>query len=163
MQSLVLILIILLFLTGFLGGGFGIREFKLPKASAGTRLVAILTSLLLGVSGFVFQQPSKAKFSLTNNLTRGALRERVVVTIEGQEVGSLTSTSSIPKSKREFTVPKAGVYTYSVELFGFYNNNGQETPFYGKGAGTINVESEDTFELQGDLRNNQLTLTLVEK
>jgi hypothetical protein len=159
-----ILIILLLLLTAILGGGFGIREFKLPKAKAGVKITAFLTSLVLGISGLAaFQQSRKSNFSLTNNLTEGALRERIVLTIEGEEVGSVTSNTSVPSSIEEFTVPEAGTYSYSLELFGFYDNNGQEAPFHGQGSGVINVESGDIFEVQGEFVNNQLTLTLVEK
>jgi hypothetical protein len=163
MQPLILILIILLILTALLGGGLSIREFKLLKANMGVRIAAILTSLILWIVGSAFQQPRKANFRVTNNLTQGAIRERVVLTIQGEEIGSITSSNSVPISTEEFTVPKAGEYSYSVELFGIYNNNGQEASFYGKGSGIINVDPGDTFEVKGDFSNNQITLTLIEK
>jgi hypothetical protein len=174
MQFLTIFLIFLLLLTGLLGGGFGIREFKLPKATAGVRITAILAGLILWrvsgsafqqPSGSVFQQPRRANFSLTNNLTQGALRERIFLTIEGEEVGSIASSSDNPNSVKEFTVPETGTHRYSVEVFGFYDNNGQEASFYGQGSGIIDVESGDVFEVQvqKDSNNNRLTFTLVEK
>jgi len=163
MQFLTFFLIVLLLLTGLLGGGFGIREFKLPKATTGVRISAILAGLILWLSGVIFQQSRRADFSLTNSLTRGATREEIVLTLEGEKVGSIVSSSGNPSSVGKFTVPKAGIYRYSIELSGFYNNNGQEAPFYGQGNGTIDVETGDIFEIQADSSNNQLTLILVEK
>ena len=163
MQPLFLILVILLFLTAFIGGGLNIREFKLYKASTGVRITAILSSLILLLVGSAFQQPKRANFRVTNNLTPGAIRERVVLTVQGKEIGSIISISSAPESTEEYTVPKAGEYSYALELFGVYNDNGQEASFYGKGGGLINVDTGDAFEVQGDVSNNPITVTLVEK
>jgi len=163
MQPLIIIFISLLLFTGILGGGLSIREFKLPKATLGVRFTAILTALILLISGFVFHQPKKISFSLTNVLMKDVLKERVVVTIEGKELGTITSDISKPSSTTEFTVSKAGMYNYSVEMFSLYEDNGKEVSFYSKGSGTIDIESGDSFEVQEELNNKQITIKLVEK
>ncbi|MGG6265610.1 hypothetical protein ACQ4M3_06340 [Leptolyngbya sp. AN03gr2] len=162
MQSLTLILIILLVLTALLGGGLSIREFKLLKANTGVRIAAILTGLILWMIGSAFQ-PNEAKFTVINNLTQGAISERVDITVQRKKIGFITSNSSVPRSTKEFTVPKPGEYSYSVELSGTYNNNGQEASFYGEGSGTINVFPGDAFEVQREVSNNNLIITLTEK
>jgi hypothetical protein len=162
MYSLILAIIILLVGTAFLGDILNIREFKLPKANTGVKITAILISLILWF-GSAFQQPRKANFRVTNNLTPNVLSERVVLTIDGEEIGSITSSNVAPKSTEEFTVPKAGIYNYSVELSGIYNSNGKEVSFHGQGGGTINIDSGDTFEVEGDFNNDRITVTLVEK
>ncbi len=124
------------------------REFTLPKNVDGT-------------SNSMFQ----ITFGACGYETRVWLNGHLLRTIEGEEVGSIASSSDNPNSVKEFTVPETGTHRYSVEVFGFYDNNGQEASFYGQGSGIIDVESGDVFEVQvqKDSNNNRLTFTLVEK
>ena len=162
MPFLTLILVISLVISVVCSSWFGIREFKFPRATASTRITAFLIAFILSLSTLVYQQSKIVNFSLTNNLTKDALREQIVLTIEGVKVGFIISDINNPSSIKEFTLSKAGTYNYLLELDGVYDNNGQEASFSGQGRGVIDVESEDKFEIQGEFIDNKYVLQLVE-
>ena len=166
MQLLTLILVSVLLLTGLLGGGLSIREFRLYKATTGVKLTALLVSVILGASGSVLQRPQKVTFSLTSSLKEGFIRERIILTIEGEELGFIASSVGNPEARKEFTVLQSGAYLYSIELLG-YEEDGEELPFYFSGSGTIDIEQGDVFDVkilesQSGSNDGQSLLVLVE-
>ena len=163
MPSLTLVLVSSLLISVVCSSWFGIREFKFIRATAGTRITAFLIAFILWVSTFIYQQTRIINFSVTNNLTEGVLREQIVLTIEGVEVGFIISDINNPSSIKEFNLSKAGTYNYLVKLSGLFKNNGQEASFSGQGNGIIDVESEDIFEIQREFTDTGLVLTLIER
>jgi hypothetical protein len=183
----------LLLLVGILGGGFEIKELKIPKVGWPPRLVALVAGgcfIVLGigqnasvnaptspniplVSGDVSKPtppPPVAKeepveFSIYDQLGQNEISEQVTILLEGRRVGTLTVNEEYPgPAMISVTVPQTGRYSYTAEATAAFNFNGERRDFACAGQGTINVRRGKSFDLRGSINSsNTLLISLEER
>src|SRR5208283_441899 len=144
---------ILLF-VGVLGGGFEVKELKIPKVGVGVRLLSGIVDLLfigLGFSGSPEPSPHDGRsdgqsqvvlanapqdpveFFLTDQLGEDEVSEQVTVLIDGKNVGNLTVNQTYPNSRLRVSVPQPGQHSYAAEATAVFDDQG--TTFEYSGAG----------------------------
>ncbi len=164
----------LFLLTGILGGGFELRELKIPRVGWIARTfstVAGVVLILLGI-GMSTQSlpenpeapPAAATFRIIDELGDNQLSEQVIVLLDGKRVGNLTVSAEFPYSEMTVTVPEAGQYSYTVEATAYFSNatTGKVFSYTGVGQGMIRVDEGTSFRLAGSTSGNSWVVTLVE-
>src|SRR5260370_14892253 len=110
-----------LIFIGLLGGGFEVRELKIPKVGLGVRILAIVGGLFFMTLGIGIQSngttPEKANsspvnFTISDDLGEEQVSEQVTVVLDGRNVGDLTVNEQYPSSTIPLTVPQEGRYSY---------------------------------------------------
>lgn len=161
-QSIMLILGALLILTAILGGGFEVKEIKIPRIGIGGRTAsAVFGTVFLvwgtGMPGHDYLPPSATPFetpvtvTIRDELGDDQISEQVRVLVNGDEAGTLTVNEHYPSSTLTVTVPKEGQYSYTLEARAVFiddDRNGMREIF-GAGQGAINIRPGKTFELSG--------------
>lgn len=170
----------LLLLTGIIGGGFELKELKIPPVGRVARVlstVAGVVLILMGI-GMVAQsspnplpqpdaakiQPATATFRIVDELGEGQLSEQVTVLLDGKIVGNLTVNSQFPYSEMAVTVPEAGRYSYTVEAVAYFFDatTGEVFSHTGAGQGIVQVDGGNSFRLVGSASGNSWMVSLVE-
>lgn len=170
----------LLVLVGVIGGGFELKEFKIPTVKWPTRLFAIIVGLVfislgLGLYGDNAQsaqedqanpQPSPSfssiHFTILDQLGEGQVSEQITVLINGRNVGTLTVDEYHPNATMSVTVPRPGQYSYTVEATAVFNVGGELIRYPGVGQGMIEVETGKIFQLAGSFSGNTWLITIME-
>jgi hypothetical protein len=169
----------LLVIVGVIGGGFEIKEFKIPPVRWPTRLFAIVVGLFfvslgLGIYDSSTKENSKETstedsrssspihFTIRDRLGDGQVSEQVTVLINGRVVGTLTVDQYHPTSTITVTVPREGQYSYTVEATAVFEVNGELLRYMGAGQGMIDVGYTKDFELAGSFSGNTWLVTLME-
>ena len=162
----------LLLLTGILGGGFELKEVKIPKvgniARAAASLVGVF-SILLGFGLLNMQSaqtdpaahppssmPAESSapaapitFNIDDQLGTGQLSEQVEVVVDGKNVGNLTVNKDYPSSTISPTVQSAGSHSYTVQSTAwFLDDQGGQVEWSGVGQGNINLSKEPRIILE---------------
>jgi hypothetical protein len=185
MELVVFALGALLLLIGIVGGGFELKEVKIPRVGRVARVLATTAGTVLILAGIsMVAQPivngsspgsspppiateSKAvpvTFKITDQLGDGQLSEQVTVLLHGRRVGNLTVNSDFPYSEIIVTVNEPGVYSYTVEATAWFVNRETNEPFQytGVGQGMIQVDYGSVFTVVGSASGNSWVVTLVE-
>lgn len=188
---LLLILGGLLMLISIIGGGFEVKEIKIPKIGSWARILAGITGIILLIVGVELSDldrhvpgvntnpveyapgfganpegttQSAITFSLRDELGQGTVSEQVRVIVDGKEEGTLTVNEHYPTSRIAITVPSAGRYSYALEVRTvFINENGEQVEIIGGGQGSITVSDGKVFELRGTLTGDNTWLAHVEE
>lgn len=175
----------MLLLVGILGGGFEVREIKIPRVSVVPRVLAALVGLVFVLMGVGIQelkseeeQPagkqalqqaglgpdaSGVDFIIHDELGQSQVSEQVTVLIDGKRVGTLTINEHYPESMITVTVPQPGRYSYTVASSAVFNIGGGLHEIIGTGQGIISVTQGKEFELQGTISGNTWLVSLVER
>ncbi|MGH3697388.1 MAG: hypothetical protein ACRDRX_25965 [Pseudonocardiaceae bacterium] len=184
MEIVVLALGALLLLTGLVGGGFELREVKIPRVGRVARVLSTIAGavLVLAGIGMVAQpavadslrgsssssgsteiQPAAATFTIFDQLGDGQLSEQVTVLLDGRRVGHLTISADFPYSEMTVTVPRPGQYSFTVEATAWFVNGetGETFSYIGAGQGMVQVEDGNVFGLAGSVSGNTWVITLV--
>jgi hypothetical protein len=151
-----------LVLTGVLGGGFEVKEIKIPRIGIGSRLLssaAGLGFLLWGTGMASSTEPSvttglrsPVTVTIRDSLGSNQISEQVRVLIDGDEAGTLTVNEHYPQSTLTVTVPTEGQYSYILEARAvFVEEDGGMREMVGAGQGAINIRAGKTFELSSTL------------
>ena len=162
---------------GILGGGFELKELKVPKVSMIPRLLSALVGLtFIGVGiGFMRDDANPApshgdssgqaqvEFTIHDHLGDDQVSEQVTVIIDGKTVGNLTVNMQYPSSSLLVTVPRKGRHSYMVDAKAVFKSGGQLVEYSGVGEGIINVESQKNYELQGSVSGNTWLVVMVEQ
>lgn len=175
---------ILLF-VGLLGGGFELKELKIPKVGMGVRAAALITGVLFICLGLgASEQASSARtgdpphdpgsvhagtsdetvdFTLTDDLGEGEVSEQVTLLIDGKNVGDVTVNQDYPNSKLTITVPTAGFHSYTAEGTAVVNWDGtlRRLPFAGQGM--INVAAGKTYSLRGSISGDTWLVSIEQE
>ena len=158
---LILLLGGLLVLSGIIGGGFEIKEIKIPKIGTISRILASIAGIVLIFVGVGMRDqasqpatsmnsdpPSLSTFSIFDNLGEDQVSEQVRILIDGKEVGTLTVSEDYQYSGINVTVPTAGRHGYDLEATAkFRDEDGRIYTIIGGGQGSINVSAGKVFEL----------------
>jgi hypothetical protein len=172
----------LLVLTGVLGGGFEIREIKIPRIGWGGRAAAsivgvfcILLAIGLSTTGSTMAKdnapravstatpaPEVARFRLHDELGDGQVTEQVTIVFDGRQVGDIKVNEDFPTGTLEVTVPHAGAYDYTLaseteELL----DDGTLGVIDGAGQGRITVTDGGDYDVQMADSGSTRALTLV--
>jgi hypothetical protein len=161
-ETVMMILGGVLVLTGVLGGGFEVKEIKIPRIGIGSRLLSAAAGLgfllwgagiasstqLSATSGF----RSPVTVTIRDSLGSNQISEQVRVLIDGDEAGTLTVNEHYPQSTLTVTVPKEGQYSYILEARAvFVDDDGGMRELVGAGQGAINIRAGKIFELSSTL------------
>lgn len=166
-ETIVLVLGGLLLLSAVVGGGFEVKEVKIPRISGWARALAGIAGALLLAVGISMSNPppdppgpdnggvpdhGSVTFSLLDELGEGQVSEQVRVLIDGRERGTLTVNDRFPSARIRIDVPKAGQYGYDLEATAqFRDANGQVYEIVGVGQGIVAVEDGKTYKLVSTL------------
>jgi hypothetical protein len=163
---------VLLF-VGILGGGFELKEFKVPKVGPFARILAsvigcvfILVGIGLG-AGLQANPPhnSPAKpidFTITDQLGTGQITEQVTILIDGKFAGQLTVDARNPQTTISVNLPSAGLHSYTVESTTLVEGHGASQEYRGAGQGMIDVEAGKQFDVEGSVSGDTWFVTLAE-
>lgn len=175
---------ILLF-VGVVGGGFEVKELKVPKVGMGVRVVATIVGLLFVCLGFGTNSANSAKptipgaitpppvyasqptgpveVMLTDSLGQGQISEQVTLLIDGKNVGDLTVNGDYPHSTLRISVDKPGQHSYTAEAAAVFNIQGTAVQYAGAGQGMINIEPGKTYSLRGSITGNTWLVSLEQE
>ncbi len=176
----------LLLLVGILGGGFELKELKVPKVGRGSRIIASIAGVIFIIVGLglgenkkmpsgdsdpgkqltnnadLQQESAPVEFTISDQLTEGAISERLTIIIDGKNIGTLSASQQYPTSMLKVTVPMRGRCSYTVDggISYFYRERMIELPCMGQGM--IDVESGKKFDLGSSISGNTCTITILE-
>ena len=175
---------ILLF-VGVLGGGFELKELKVPKVGTGVRVLSAIVGLLFICVGFstatgpsppdsgvtheavVHPDPppppaEPVDFFLTDQLGDEEVSEQVTVLVDGRDVGNLTVNETYPTSRLKVTV-LPGQHSYTAEATAVFDDQGTPFEYRGVGQGMINVRAGKTYSLRGSVSGNTWLVSIEEE
>jgi hypothetical protein len=164
----------LLLFVAIIGGGFELRELKVPKVGWAPRVVALVAGLIfvgIGVANNlqtvpsaeaqppVTSQPEQAKtdvspidFTITDQLGDAQVSERVAVEVDDRMVGTLTVDTVHPTASITVTVPKTGNYAYTLDSTAVFEaDDGSYPELIGHGTGQVQVTANKSFALVGNI------------
>jgi hypothetical protein len=171
-----------LLLVGIIGGGFEVKEVKIPRVGWAPRLFATLAGFLflcIGVNvqaagrgapasptiaqASVGATPAPIDFTIHDQCGENQVSEQVTVLIDGRMVGNLSVNEQYSNASLTVTVPRPGRYSYTVESAAVFNVDGYRREMRGAGQGMIAVDSGKQYDLAGSLTGNTWLVSLVEK
>lgn len=165
----------LLILIGILGGGFDVKELKIPKVGAGVRICAILGGLFFIALGIGIQasgstpgssnssgSPSPVNFMIYDDLGEGQVSEQVNVLIDGRFVGDLEVNQRNRRCRLPVFVPQEGLHSYHLESSAIFRFDGANREFTGVGQGTIDVRPGKVFSARGGVSGDTWLVSLEE-
>jgi hypothetical protein len=165
----------ILMLVGVLGGGFEVKELRIPKVGPGARVLSAVVGLLFICLGFGAtageSQPVVAgntrelpvEFTLTDQLGDGELSEQVTVLVDGKNVGNLTVNGEYPSSQLMVTVPQSGQHSYTAEATAIFDLQGDRVQYAGAGQGMIDVQQGRVYSLRGSMSGNTWLVSIEEE
>lgn len=170
-----------LVLTAILGGGFEIKELKVPKVGWAPRFLATIAGvafIVLGVGMSVEHgpqaadaKPAKAKPSLVDvrivdslDQDAGQVSEHVDVVIDGKDVGTLGVDPAHTEAMINATLaPGRHSYSLASDTMWDPQDGGEFVAVSGEGQGDIEVAPGKVFDVQAAFRDSTIGLTLVER
>jgi hypothetical protein len=161
----------LLLLTGILGGGFEVREIKIPLIRGAARMLACIAGLGLIVMGMQMQKSdqnsanagvdesgsrnsSMTSFTIRDRLGENQVSEQVRILIDGRDVGTISVNEHYPDAMITATVPTDGQHSYVLEARAVFDVNGDLLEIVGVGQGIISVNKGKEFELMSSFSGN---------
>jgi hypothetical protein len=175
----------LLLLAGVLGGGFEIRELKIPQIGRIARTAASLLGLVcilfaIGLATLPKDTQAQAgpvagtptpndqpqaqpvKLRLHDELADGQISEQVTVIFDGRNVGDIKVNQDFPTGMIELTAPKPGTYDYTIssvteELM----DDGTSGVIEGAGQGRLTVQDGGDYDVQFADSGSSRSVTLV--
>jgi hypothetical protein len=189
MKSDVILMLIggVLVATGVIGGGFEVKELKMPKVGRLTRFFAICsggTLILIGLVAAIGDSPAlndpqqpvatqapepepapapPVQFVLLDDLGPGQVSEQVTVVFDGSVVGTLKVDTDFPSDEMTLTAPEEGNYTYHLEAEANFYDPESDTifPYSGVGQGTVYISEGAVFRLAGSMSGDTWAITLI--
>jgi hypothetical protein len=126
-----------LLLIAILGGGFEIREVKIPKVEKGPRILSAVVGVLSLIVGLIagvedtpneppYEQPKRLishriQFSIFDELTNEWITEQFKIKIDGHPVGTLSTNKEYPKSEFVVKVDNEGQHSLVVQATAINN------------------------------------------
>ena len=173
----------ILLAVAILGGGFELKELKVPKVGWLPRFISALVGMFFVVVGIGLESPtdkpvdapssvanpsqlanpsqSAISFTIGNNLgvEIGQVSEQVAVYINGKSVGTLTVNQNYPRATLMVSVPKPGQYTYTANGRAVFSDGIERTC---AGQGSVDVSDGKTFNLAANIGGNTCSIVLQE-
>ena len=172
----------LLLFIGVVGGGFEVKELKVPKVGTGVRVVSVLVGVLFISLGFgstpsnpqtgpngpgpvyaATSQEEPVDFVLTDELGDYELSEQVTILIDGKDVGNLTVNQEYPSSRLTVTVPKRGQHSYTADAIAVFNDQGNPVEHEGAGQGMIDVRQGKTYSVRSSQTGDTWLVSIQEQ
>jgi hypothetical protein len=163
----------LLLFVAIIGGGFELKELKVPRVGWAPRAVALVTGLVFlgfGVANSFATTPAEARppatsqpapagtnpgtvdFVVTDELGEGQVSERVAVEIDGRTVGTLTVDMVHPSASITVTMQRAGTYPYELDSTAVFDTGDESFPeLEGHGSGQLQVTANRSFGVVGEI------------
>jgi hypothetical protein len=175
--------IVLLFIA-IVGGGFELRELKVPRVGRVARIVSAVAGVIflaLGFSGSSVAgppgsppaqppetraqtapapSPDPVHFTVHDELAELQITEQVTVHIDGRKVGTLTVDTVHPSSEVAVTLPEAGRYDYVLRSKTIFDHDGEPVEVPGYGSGQIDVKDGSSFSVVYEFGEQELLLAL---
>jgi hypothetical protein len=176
----------LLLVTGLLGGGFELRELKIPKVGRVARVLAtgaggVCILLGLGLSAGLAPPPQPGpgappgatqtvdaqtdgpiRFVVRDELGLNQVSEQVSLVLDGRRVGELTVNSEYPESTLELSVDDPGRHDYTVSASSVeVDEDGNAVYRDGSGQGSLIPEAGASYHVEYAEGGNGRDLTLV--
>lgn len=166
-----------LVLIAVIGGGFEVKELKIPQISLLPRIVVGIVGIALIITEFnsiqqgprtnpaveprpfVNVDPSPNRMttlSIADTLGEDQVSEKVRVIIEGSEKGILNVSEDYKKSHLEITVPSSGSGKYDA-VANFRDADGRIHEVKGAGQARIIINSGDIFQLHSTISGDNWT------
>jgi hypothetical protein len=164
----------MLLLIGILGGGFEVKELKIPQVGRVPRFLAASVGALFIILGVGMESkgssptppvssPSSAvDFMIHDALGEDQVSEQITILIDGKSVGTLTVNEYHPNARITVTVPQSGRYSYTAEATAVFHINGRLHPYAGTGQGMIDVKPGKNFRLAGSMSGNTWLISLMD-
>lgn len=162
----------LLILVAILGGGFEIKELKVPKVGRLARTMSAFAGLFficlgLGIdtpqSEAKKEDPKPVEFTVYDQLGESQITEQVTLLIDGKMKGQLTVDLKNPNAMMTITLPGPGRYSYAIEASTTIQVQGQYYERSGAGQGMIEAGSGKEFEVEGNPGADPFVVALVER
>jgi hypothetical protein len=171
----------ILLAVAILGGGFELKELKVPKVGWMARLISAFMGMVFVVVGIGLDAPtddlgspssgssssatssqSAINFTIGDNLgvEIGQVSEQVAVSINGRLVGTLTVNQDYPSTTLTVTVPKPGQYTYTANGRAMFSD-GIERSCAGQGG--VDISDGKAFKLNANIGGNTCSIGLQEE
>lgn len=176
---------ILLLFVAIVGGGFEVRELKVPRVGRIARIVSAIAGVLfltLGFSGStgsdvpgmkpaIAQEqpkeptttepaPAPIDFTVRDELGELQITEQITVHIDGKMVGTLTVDAVHPSSTVTVTMPKPGRYDYTLDSRTTFDLDNGPTEIPGHGSGQIDVKDGTSLSIVYEIGEDELLLSL---
>src|SRR4051812_31713348 len=170
-ETLMFALGAILLLAGILGGGFELKEIKVPKVSGAARVAATIAGAVL-VLASIGSRPDASgpppqadrrgvTFTVEDHLGDGQISEQVELIIDGQLKGTLSVNADYPHSNLTVTVSEPGRYSFSVRAAARFVDRPDE--YVGVGQGVLNISAGKRFECEGSVSGQTWLVDLIEK
>lgn len=160
----------LLILIGLLGGGFEVRELKVPQVRLPARLISTLAGVVFVILGIGLKGDSGAvqadgptlppppaamvHFTIRDEVGETQVSEQVKITLDERIVGTITVDPIHRVSEISVSVPHEGPYTYHLSVNAVFLSGEQQVEYSGVGSGTINVKAGKVYNLAGQISGN---------
>jgi hypothetical protein len=168
--------IVLLFIA-IVGGGFELRELKVPRVGTVARIVSAVAGVIFLALGFSDSpgrppvretppqtapapSPDPVHFTVGDELAELQITEQVTVHIDGRKVGTLTVDTVHPSSEVAVTLPEAGRYDYVLRSTTIFDHDGEPVEVPGYGSGQIDVKDGSSFSVVYEFGEQELLLAL---
>jgi hypothetical protein len=153
----------LLIFIGLLGGGFEVKELKVPQIKWPTRLISTVVGfffIALGISlatgnqredgsSPLPKQSGMVHFTIFDALEphyiASGQSEQAVIRIDGNRVGMLTVNKDFPRSELTVTVANEGQHSFAIEATAFFPIESELTEVNCYGTGMIDVAAGSLF------------------
>jgi hypothetical protein len=166
----------ILLLVGVLGGGFEIKELKVPKVGAGVRVLSTIVGVLFVCLAMADEpdkpgpvvhagepgHPAPVEFTLSDQLGDGEICEQVTVLVDGKDLGNLSVSEQYPNARLRVAVPEPGQHSYTAEATAVFNIQGTAQQYDGAGQGMINVQPGKNYSLRGSITGDTWLVSIAE-
>jgi len=104
------------------------------------------------------------EFTIHDRLGEGQVSERVELTIDGRQMGTINVDAYTKDAFMRVSVPEGGPHPYSVQAKAiFKGQDGKPVEVLGSGEGTLNVEPGKEYELAGEMKGNTWQIVIQER
>jgi hypothetical protein len=148
-----------LLLIATIGGGFELRELKVPKVDWRARTLALLVGVAFVGLGIVVRPTTPVDpgasidFTVTDQLGDSQISEQVEVEIDKRSVGALTVDTVHPTASLTVTIDQAGTHEYLLHSTAVFSGGapGDYLHLTGVGSGSLTVAAGQSFAVAGDV------------
>ena len=167
----------ILILIGLIGGGFELKEVKIPRVNTLIRICSVAIGIMFVFIAVVNRNEIKPlgppgpshshedeemSIEIGNTLTEGASSEIFVISIDGQRVGDLGASIDYPKATLCVNKLKHGKYSYTIAGSTLFTVNGSSVRYPSAGQGFIEIGHVKKYQIMGSWSNNNCILSLEE-
>ena len=158
LEVIVVVIGAIVLIGALIGGGFEVKEIKVPQLGGMVRVLLVIAGIVLIVVGIYLRPgaedagaPTQAQanqsvdFRLSEQMEAPYVSEHITVIIDGRNVGTLNTSQTDPKSELLVTVPQAGQHSYTAELTGRVAQDGNEHEFTCSGQGQIDAQANKIY------------------